>query len=330
MSLAFPVPLALGAAAALALGGAAVPAAAATPELRATIGGVNAAENLLQAADGRIYASSNGAVYHLLPPAAPAPLASAGWSRGDALKATYLDTHDHPCYDLGMTEQVSSHTVFVVCTENNLDINAPKHLMAIDPAQPGSTAEPTLREVGALPSTGLPNGLAADSWGHLYYADTGLLYPGSVHRITLSGTSTLVSDVATIQFLLENPNGIKAGGGSLYVGTDPVLLLGTTRILRYGLSASGTTLLPAFVTTEAGFYDDFTLAAGGQILAAEYLLGQVQQVDEASGAVVQRLGVAFPTSATIVTRGSDSAMLVTQRSANQVAVYTNGWGLKPR
>jgi hypothetical protein len=219
---------------------------------------------------------------------------------------------------------------FAACTENSLDPFAPQHLMAIDPTPPGTA--PSLREVGPLSAVGLPNGLASDHQGHLYYAATGLLVPGSVHRVTLSGTAAVVSDVVAIQHLLENPNGLKIGAGHLYVGTDPVLFLGMTRLLRYPLSASGPGLWPTVIATSAGLYDDFTLVADGGLLAAEFLLGQVRRVDEASGLVTASLAVAQPTSATVVASAScgERAVLVTRRSAGAVDVFTDAWGLEPR
>jgi len=313
------------AAALLALSAFATAQAATTPRTIAALPGIAAAENALQASDGRIYASSNGALYRIVPPASPHAADDPGWSR-TALAASFLDARPHPCYYLGLAE--ANRTVFALCTENSLDIAAPKHLMAIDPVAAGTA--PALREVGALQSIGLPNGLASDGQGHLYYANTGLLYPGSVHKLTLAGTSAVVSDVPAIQFLLENPNGLKIAGGQLYVGTDPVLLLGATRVLRYPLGANGPAPVPAVVSSALGFYDDFSLLAGNGLLVAEFLLGQVQDVDEASGRVLQSFAIGQPTSATVVTDDGSSYLLVTQRGANQAVVMTNPWNLKAR
>ena len=294
---------------------------AATPAPVATITGIASAENAIQASDGRIYVSSDGTVYRIDPPTAAAP----SWGK-TPLAASFLDGRPHGCYYLGLAE--SSRTVFALCTENSLDVYAPKHLMAIDP--PGAGAPPALREVGALQSVGLPNGLAADGQGHLYYANTGILYPGSVHKVTLAGTSTVVSDVPAIQFLLENPNGLKIGNGQLYVGTDPVLLLGTTRVLRYPLGPGGPGLVPTVVSSAFGFYDDFSLVAGSGLLLDEFLLGQVQDVDEPSGRGLQSFAMAQPTSATVISAGGASYLLVTQRGAGQASILTNAWNLQPR
>ena len=298
---------------------------AATPRTIATIPGIASAENAIQASDGRIYVSSDGALYRIVPPASPHAADDPGWSK-TTLAATFLDGRAHACYYLGLAE--ANRTVFALCTENSLDIYAAKHLMAIDPVAAGAT--PALREVGALQSVGLPNGLASDGQGRLYYADTGILYPGSVHALTLAGTSAVVSDVTAIQFLLENPNGLKIGAGQLYVGTDPVLLLGTTRVLRYALGSNGPSPFPAVVTSSLGFYDDFSLLAGNGLLLDEFLLGQVQDVDEASGRVLQSLAIAQPTSATVVADGGLRYLLVTQRGANQVVVLTDAWNVAPR
>jgi len=297
------------------LGLAAVTAQAATPAVVATVGGISAAENAIQTSDGRIFVSSNGALYQL-------HQSGSVWSK-TSVNAVFQDGTSHACYYLGLTEY--NATLYVVCTENSLNIYAAKHLMALD-LKAGS---PALQEVGALSAVGLPNGLGSDGAGHLYYANTGILYPGNVHRVTLSGRFAMTSDQPVLQYVVENPNGLKISGGQLYVGTDSAVALGVTNLLRYPLSASGPgngTLLASALT----FYDDFSLVTGGNMLVDDFLLGYVDEINESTGKTVQSFAISQPTSTTVISSGGSSYLLVTQRAANQVSILTNPWGVKPR
>jgi hypothetical protein len=297
----------------LALAGAAT---AATPAVLATVGGISSAENAIQASDGRIFVSSNGSLYQLRQ-------SGSSWTK-TTIPVQFQDGSSHACYYLGLTEYNAA--VYVVCTENSLNIYAAKHLMALD-LKAGTAA---LQEVGALGGVGLPNGLASDGFGHLYYANTGILYPGNVRRITLQGRFAMVSDQAVVQYVVENPNGLKINGGQLYVGTDSVVALGVTRVLRYPLNAGGLTGSGTQVVSGLTFFDDFSLLTGSGVLLADFLLGQVDDVNESNGQTVQSFAISQPTSATVISSGGASYLLVTQRAANQVSILSNPWGLKPR
>jgi len=297
-------------------------AADSAPAPVAAVGGIAAAENSIQTSQGRLFVSSDGALYELTGEA------GGSWTKS-ALPAKFKDGSSHACYYLGLAEYAD--TLYSVCTENFYDIFAPKHLMGLD-LRPGAAAQ--LREVGPLSEIGSPNGLGSDGAGHLYYANFGIFYPGSIHRITLSGRWSLSEDVPVLHYRNLNPNGLKVSHGSLYVSGDPILDIGVSQLIRYrlvdGRPTDAKLIYQAFAT-----FDDFALLEGGGILLAEFLWGQLVDIDEDSGKLLHTLPIKTPTSVQVITPGTgaesaSSLLLVTERGGNQAQLLTNPWGLEPR
>jgi len=293
-------------------------ALAAKPVPVATVGGIAKAENSIQTSGGRIFVSSTEGLYELL------QRPDGSWTKR-VLPTMLRDGTSPSCYYLGITEYAG--TLYTVCTEDSLNPLARKRLMGLDLA----SSAPLLQEVGSLTAIGNPNGLAADGAGNLYYAVSGLLYAGSIHRVTLSGPFQLREDRVLMDLATDNPNGVKFSAGQLYVSTDPVLLLGVSYLLRYPVATAGLGL-PKVVAHDLGFYDDFSLLSGGGVLMADFLGGKVMRIDEATGRVQQSFSIDQPTSARVIRAPvtGQSLLLVTQMGSNQVTLLTNPDNWQPR
>jgi hypothetical protein len=179
---------------------------------------------------------------------------------------------------------------------------------------------------------GSPNGLASDGAGHLYYASFGILFPGSIHRITLSDSGSIAADVNVLQYQDLDPNGLKLSHGFLYVSADPVLGIGISQLIRYPLVRNRPTRPQVLYQAFASF-DDFSLLDRGQILLAEFLWGRVIDLDEGSGRIRHAFRIQQPTSVRVLqsaTGTTGSALLVTERGPDQALLLTNPWRLAPR
>lgn len=291
-------------------------AQATNPTVLATITGIPSAENAIQASDGRIFVSSKGNLFQI-------KLNGNTWSK-TAINAVFQNGISHACTYSGLTEY--NRAIYTLCSDNELNIFAPKHLMVLDL----NAAIPNLMEVGALNSVGVPNGLASDGQGHLYYTNFGILYPGNLHRITLDGRLAMTSDQEVLQFVTENPNGIKIKNNQLYLVTDSVAAVGITRLLRYPLTSSGIGSLTTAITSSFSFFDDFSLINNGGILMADFLLSQIKNINESTGQTTQSFNILTPTSATVINVSGTSYLLVTQRTKNQVSILSNPWNITPR
>jgi hypothetical protein len=290
------------------------------PTMLATVGGIPAAENSIETTDGRVFVSANGALYELT------RADDGSWNKSE-VAAVFADGSTHACYYLGLSEY--NRRLYSVCTEDFYDLFAPKHLMALD--LDAGTAAP-LQEAGPLSTLGSPNGLASDGAGHLYYASFGILFPGSIHRITLSDSGSIAADVNVLQYQDLDPNGLKLSHGLLYVSADPVLGIGISQLIRYPLVRNRPTRPQVLYQAFASF-DDFSLLDRGQILLAEFLWGRVIDLDEGSGRIRHAFRVQQPTSVRVLqsaTGTTGPALLVTERGPDQALLLTNPWRLAPR
>lgn len=283
------------------------------------IKGLYLAENSIQTSDGRIFISTAHGLYQLQEEA------DGQWSKS-MITANTSQGAPSRCYYFGLAEY--ARTLYVLCAENVLNVYfTPKHLLALDLDTPA----PQLRQVGRLKTTGIPNGLAADTEGQLYYASSGILYPGNIHRLTLSGRFTLHEDRKVLQFATSNPTGIKIDKDRIYISSGPVLGLGMGKLRRYPLRRADLGK-PTLITKHWGFFDDFSLLTNDGILLTNFLQGRVLQIDEASGNTVQSLSLAQPTSAIPLRTQADEAplLLVTQRGHDQATLLPNIGHLIPR
>lgn len=290
----------------------------ADPQVLAQVNQLNKAENALQTSTGRTFVSTKGAIHELI------ESSDGKWS-AQVVPARRKNSQPLTCYFTGLAEY--ANTLYAVCTENNLLAFAPKYLVAMDLSQPGST----LQEIAPLRAWGLPNGLASDGAGHLYYANTAVLTPGAgaVWRITLSSRFTVSEEKAFHTFPLSSANGLKFRQNKLYVSTNPVTVLGLSQLLRYDVSAAGLTN-KAVVYQSLKLIDDFSLVQGG-LLIAEFLGNRIVHTTE-TGQVLHSASFSSPSSAHLInSRASGKRIvLVTEAGANRVSLIANDWNLLPR
>ncbi|HET8871959.1 MAG TPA: hypothetical protein VFM48_16060 [Aquabacterium sp.] len=301
--------------AALLIGIAAATQAHAATQLVDQIGGLNKAENAIQTTTGRTFVSTQGALYEVTQ--------SATGSRSATPLPVALSTGASSCYFTGLTEYAS--TLYATCAENTLLPGAPKHLLALDLTQPGTK----LVDIASLHDYGFPNGLASDGAGHLYYANTTLLSPGAVWRITLSGRFAVSQEQEFYKFPFCTANGMKFWQNRLYVGANPPTFIGESQLLRYDVTASGLNN-KAIIYTSWNVIDDFELVQGG-LVVAEYLGNKVSHITE-NGTVLHTASFSSPTSAHLVwdnARGQQE-LLVTEAGANRASWLTTDWRLQAR
>lgn len=274
------------------------------------------AENTIQTSNQRLFASADGAFYELT-------LAAGNWYK-TMVPFSFKDGRARPCYFLGIAE--SAGTVYTLCTEDSFNPLARKYLFGLDIYQ----ATPQLREVGELDRIALPNGLAADSGGNLYAADSGMpLLPGSIRKITLANPYAIATQTTLHNFIACKPNGLRYANGKLYVSVNPFSYVGLSQLLRYDLGANGLSN-QASLYSSLGFLDDFALVEGGAVLA-EFLGGRIVHVNE-QGAELHQAGFSQPTSVTLLTAApfGSGNLLVTERGRGNIQRFINNWGLRPR
>lgn len=281
------------------------------------VGSLKKAENAIQTSTGRTFVSTDGALYEIQE-------SSTGQRSNVALTPRFNTTSATACYFTGLTEYAS--TLYAVCAENTLMPSAPKHLLAMDLSQ----ASAPLQEIAALHDTGFPNGLASDGAGHLYYANTTLLSPGAVWRITLSGRFGVAEEKEFYKFPFCTANGLKFSQGRLYVGANPPTFIGLSQILRYDVSASGLSN-KAVIYGSWNVIDDFELVQGG-LVVAEYLANKVTHVSESGQVLHSETSFSSPTSPHLVWDPvrAQSQLLVTEAGGNRATWLSTDWGLSPR
>jgi len=315
---------------------AALPAREATAAV--TIGqsvpGIVDAENSIQTSTGRIFVSSDGYLYELRKDAAGV------WAK-TAVPAVYpYDVYSEKperkdkCYYLGLTEYANS--LYSVCARDNV-VGAPKYLMVLDL----TLANPSLWSMWSINAdVELPNGLASDGRGNLFFANTTLpillkkQLPGNIQRIQLSGRYTVagqtIMDTPAIAAL--NPNGMKFHGGQLYVTANPVSSSGDSLLVRFPVSSAGALGTPWTIHTSTTFLDDFSLVQGGMVLI-EWITGSMKFINEAGGLMRSyQYPLSLPTSATVLKPGTapGNAVLVTSMASDKAVFLETDWPIAPR
>ncbi|GAB3542342.1 hypothetical protein GCM10027343_14150 [Noviherbaspirillum agri] len=274
------------------------------------------AENTLQTSNQRLFASSDGAFYELV-------LGAGSWRRL-TVPVLFKDGRTRRCYFLGITE--SAGMVYTACTENALNPLAKKYLLALDMYQPAVR----LQEVGELRDMALPNGLAADSSGNLYIADSGMPFlPGTIQKVTLAAPFAIATQTVLHHFAAYKPNGLRYASGKLYVTVNPFSYVGMSQLLRYDLGTNGLSN-PAPIYSSLAFLDDFALVDSGAVVS-EFLAGRIVHVDE-RGSELHHAVFSQPTSVSLLTAATYGAgnLLVTERNRGSVHRFINNWGLRPR
>ncbi|MGE5452326.1 MAG: hypothetical protein ACM3VZ_10865 [Acidobacteriota bacterium] len=281
------------------------------------VDGLKKAENAIQTSTGRSFVSTDGALYEMKESA-------AGLWSASPVPTRFAQTSTRSCYFTGLTEYAS--TLYAVCAENTLMPFAPKHLLALDLAQPNAP----LQEIAALHDTGFPNGLASDGAGHLYYANTTLLSAGAVWRITLAGRFAVSEEKEFYKFPFCTANGMKFSQNRLYVGANPPTFVGLSQILRYDVGASGLSN-KAVIYESWNVIDDFELVQGG-LVVAEYLANKVTHVSESGQVLHAATGFSLPTSTHLMWDPvrAQRQLWVTEAGANRATWLSTDWGLSPR
>ncbi|MEY4560955.1 MAG: hypothetical protein RLZZ618_232 [Pseudomonadota bacterium] len=325
----------------LAMAGLVLAAAPASEALAAvTIGqqitGMEKAENSIQTSSGRIFVSYDGGIFELTQ--------SAGtWTKTPVTKLMPSGSSGH-CYFLGMAEY--ANTLYTVCTEDNASAAARKHLMAMRL----EVANDVLLQVIELTGVELPNGLASDGQGNLFFANTTLpdltknpaVKPGTLHRIQLTGRKTVagpntqvypsIGTTPTAALALLNPNGVKFDSGKLYVTANPPALSGTSILARFPVSSAGTLGTPVTLYSSTTFLDDFALVKGGMLII-EWIGGSLKYINEAGGVLrTYSVPFSFPTSATMLKPGTSpgAAVLVTLQGSDRAVFLETDWPIAPR
>ena len=302
-------------AAGAAVGVSSAPALASTLTV-AQVANLPKAENAIQTSNGRNFVSTDGKLFELR------ESSNGNWS-ASAVPTRYTRSGQSACYFTGLAEYAA--TLYALCADNTLLASAPKHLLALDLNQ----ASPTLQEIAVLHDFGFPNGLAADGAGHLYYANTALLLPGSVWRITLASRFAVAEEKEFYSFPLCVGNGLKFFRNQLYVGVNPPTFVGLSQLLRYDVNASGLAN-KTVIYQSLGIIDDFELVQGGVVLA-EYLGSRIVHLSE-SGQVLHTASFSAPTSVHLISdpvRGQRE-LLVTEAGANRASLVQTDWNLAPR
>jgi hypothetical protein len=291
------------------------PLAHAATQVVAEVADMKAAENSIQASTGRIFVSSNGSMFELT-------TQGSTWSKVE-ITTQFANNKARPCYYLGLTEYAK--TLYTVCTEDSQNATAPKYLLALDLATTGAP----LREIAPLQAQGLPNGLASDGAGNLYFSNLATLAPGNIWRITLANRFQVASQKMAYQFAALNPNGMKYYGGKLYVTANPPALVGTSELQRFPVSSTGLGT-PTTVYSATSFLDDFGLVKGGFLLA-NYLGTAVLHLSE-SGQLLHSAAAILPTSATYVKNSAlpNGGVVVTLGGSSKAVIATTDWGLSAR
>lgn len=283
----------------------------------AQVGNLKKAENAIQTSTGRSFVSTDGALYELK------ESSSGQWS-ASAVTTRFTNASTTSCYFTGQAEY--ANTLYALCAENTLMPSAPKHLMAMDLSQ----ANAPLQEIAALHDTGVPNGLASDGAGHLYYANTTLLSAGAVWRITLASRFSVAEEKEFHKFPFCTANGMKFSQNRLYVGANPPTFVGLSQVLRYDVTATGLAN-KAVVYESWNVIDDLELVQGG-VVVAEYLGNKVTHVSESGQVLHSATGFSSPTSAHLVWDPvrAQRQLLVTEAGTNRATWLTTDWGLSPR
>ncbi len=259
------------------------------------VDGIAAAENLMFSDTGRLFVTGDDGIYELTRDVS-----------GDVTKTVVAPAMT--CKFAGMSE--IGGVLYAACydqTGSNSFIYAGK----LDPV-------PQFRSIYTLSGVALANGVAADSQGRLYVADS---FDGTILRLGLAPTDPFA--VATKETFVAKgsnvlPNGLKFFGAAIYY-TDFV------SIKRVPLLPDGSAGPIATLDTQLTFFDDLYVDAR-RILVANYLFGAVQVLTPGGIDLFDTALFTFEgPSAIVPAEGrlgfSQNDLLVTEKSGNRVAVF---------
>lgn len=303
------------------------------PETAVPVANFERPENSLLTANGRVFISGGKGVYELT------RNSNGGWTT-TPLTLKYktavgfpsaVPKDNTPCGFLGLTE--SKGYVYALCTPNMYNAFATKYLFAMNLNGPTQ-----MQELGTLQNIALPNGMAADSKGQLYFADSGASVPGvggKIVRITLANATTISSQSTWLTPALK-PNGVKIAEDVVYYSENPKDLLAKTSYLRKSqINADGTPGPIRTVISYNNYIDDFVLGTGlmyyqtlpdgtqtitsdRYVMAAAYNEGVIKLVNETKGTISTFGPYTFKSPTSIVGTGRYYEYLVTEAGANQV------------
>jgi len=288
--------------------------------------GFNMPENSLQTAgNGRIFVTSNGTVYEVMPDEN-----LVEWP-----KTKVANDVDQSCQFMGITE--TNGYVYTVCTENFYAYYAVVRLFALEKYSGTIMTEVAntkdninLRKVDA------PNGMTTDGKGNLYLADHGAPgYPGAVYKIHVSGEN-IVSEVNVSKiYSFKNckANGIKYYNGYLYITVNPTGYIGLNQLLRYKLDANGNMIADSRKVIFSSSYtlDDFflirdTVRNEDGCLIAQTTGARVIHINEA-GEVKNIVLFYIPSSVRLL---QNNDLIVTDWVGAAAYIWQSDWGVVPR
>jgi hypothetical protein len=259
------------------------------------VDGVAAAENLMFSDTGRLFVTGDDGIYELTRDASD-----------DVTKTVVAPATT--CKFAGMSE--IGGVLYAACYDQT-GSNSYLYAAELDPV-------PQFRSIYTLSGVALANGVAADSQGRLYVADS---FDGTLLRLGLAPTDPFA--VATKETFVAKgsnilPNGLKFFGGAIYY-TDFV------SIKRVPLLPDGSAGPIATLDTQLTFFDDLYVDAR-RILVANFLFGTVELLTPGGIDLFDTAAFTFEgPSAVIPAAGrlgfSENDLLITEKSGNRVAVF---------
>lgn len=259
------------------------------------VDGIAAAENLMFTDAGRLFVTGDDGIYELTRDGS-----------GNVTNAVVAPAT--ACKFAGMSE--IGGVLYAACYDQT-GSNSYLYAGKLDPV-------PQLQSIYTLPGVALANGVAADSQGRLYVADS---FDGTILRLGLAPADPFT--VATKETFVAKgsnilPNGLKFFGSAIYY-TDFV------SIKRVPLLADGSAGPIATLDTQLTFFDDLFVDAR-RILVANFLFGTVELLTPGGIDLFDTAAFTFDgPSAVLPAEGrlgfSQNDLLVTEKSGNRVAVF---------
>jgi hypothetical protein len=168
---------------------------------------------------------------------------------------------------------------------------------------------PVFKDIYQVAGVTMGNGLAADSSGRLYLADTGLT--GKIVRLTISGSDpmTITGQSSWLTWGAVAPNGIKISGSTVFF-TD----LGTVK--KVAINYNGTPGTVKTILSRLTIFDDLSLY-NGKLIVCDYTKGTILYLSD-SGSVLKETpaGTFFSPSSVIPGRApmfSGDEFLITEK-----------------
>lgn len=312
----------------------------------ALVTNVTNAENVLQTAEGRIFASGSDGLYELVQAASGGKYSSR--KLGTVFKSpvgSNVPAANTPCYFTGLA--VQGKYLYAPCfTMNNNSITAitARYLMVVDLT--ATTASAT--EIHRFDdNVRLPNGISFGPDNALYIADSGdMLFscygsttvrPGRVLRALVDPATPRLTQVASWQTSSAHPNGVRSDGNAVYYTENARscnvfgLLSNAGKLNRVTVSTSGAAGSVSTVYTRAAYLDDFELVQGGAVLTDNRAYtGTLVHVSDAGKVLHTGTWLNSPSAVKLLKTTSGYDLLTSEISNNTVSRYTQGWGLLPR